>query len=89
MRDIDQIMHVLLQTIPGIRLKQLVVRHPGVDDDGLWFFTHPESVYEVQLESSDGMCPFLVETNENSTRMQVYTVHEAAELVKTLLHLQM
>ncbi len=63
MRDIDAIIKALSLAHPELLVEQLQVLHPGSDDDGLWFFRHPASRYEVQLESSAGMCPFLFETD--------------------------
>jgi hypothetical protein len=57
MRDIDQIIAVLRRIDPGIAARQLEVSHPGNDDDGIWFFTHPGRAEEVQLESSTGALP--------------------------------
>lgn len=60
-RDIDQIITLLTSQFPAIEVEQLKVSHPGADDDGIWFFKHPSSATEVQLESSFGMCPFIFE----------------------------
>lgn len=68
-----------------MRISQLQVRHPGADDDGLWFFRKHGAVGEVQLESSSGNCPFLVESNFNDAREQASTVDDATGKVLTLL----
>jgi hypothetical protein len=65
MRDVDQIIHSIMNVCPTVKVRQLNVSHPGADDDGLWFFNWPGSEFEVQIESSNGICPFLIETDEN------------------------
>jgi hypothetical protein len=81
MRDIDKITKQLTSTHPRLMVEQLKVVHPGADDDGLWFFRHPSTRHEVQLESSTGNCPFLFETDANHTRSIAETVVDAIELV--------
>jgi hypothetical protein len=68
MRDIDQVIQSMTKICPTVRVSKLGVSHPGADDDGIWFFKQSGSDFEVQLESPTGMCPFLVETDENDGR---------------------
>jgi hypothetical protein len=86
-RDIDILIQSMNAIYPTVRVRQLEVSHPGADDDGLWFFQEPESKLEVQIESSTGMCPFLVETNESQTRVTATTMDQAIAAVARLLHL--
>jgi hypothetical protein len=86
-RDINRVIDELRRGFPEIDCEQLRVKHPGADDDGLWFFTHPHGVGEVQLESSDGMFPFMVEGNDSDARDIVHTVEQAAALVARRLKL--
>ncbi len=65
-RDIDQITELLRRHIPGVQITQLQVTHPGADDDSIWFITVPGREGEVQIESSSGNCPFLIESNISS-----------------------
>lgn len=67
-------------------VQQLRVSHPGADDDGLWYFGQPASEFQVQIESPDGMCPFLVETDENNDRLTGRSVEETVEILTRLLH---
>jgi len=87
MRDIDAIIETLTLAHPELVVEQLKVSHPGVDDDGLWFFRHPSSRVEVQLESHTGSCPFLFETNANGTRVSASTAPDAVSLVASGLGL--
>lgn len=80
-RDIDSILAVLTQALPALRWEQLRVSHPGADDDGLWFLTHPASRVEVQLESSTGMLPFLLEGTDGPDAEHVASVQQAVERV--------
>jgi hypothetical protein len=86
MRDIEQIITSVERLYPGVEVRQLKVSHPGVDDDGIWFFKHPSSDLEIQIESSNGMCPFLIETDENPARIIAGTVEETVEALAGLLH---
>ena len=88
MRDIDAIAQALIQAHPSLSVTQLQVSHPGADDDGLWFFKHPSSPIEVQLESSSGYCPFLVESDARSETLTASTVEDAIALVASGLGLR-
>ena len=79
-RDIDAILVALVAAHPELVHEQLEVTHP-TDDDGLWFFRHPGSAYEVQLESTTGQCPFLFETDANDARVMASSVEEAVAMV--------
>ena len=81
MRDIDAIISQLRRAHPDISAEQLAVMHPGVDDDGLWFFRHPARDVEVQLESGTGNCPFLAESSASVDRLMADTVEQAVALV--------
>ena len=81
MRDIDAIIARLLVAHPDISAEQLTVLHPGADDDGLWFFRHPATDVEVQLESSTGICPFLFESSGSADRLTAGTVEQAIAFV--------
>src|SRR5690242_780159 len=64
-RDIDQIIAAVKHQVPGVRILQMHKTHAG-DDDGLWWFSIPGVESEVQVESSDGNCPFLIESDDFS-----------------------
>jgi hypothetical protein len=57
MRDVDQIIKSIKSISPVVKVRQLKVSHPGADDDGIWFFEHPGSEFQVQIESSSGDVP--------------------------------
>jgi hypothetical protein len=76
MRDIDQIIRSIMNICPTVEARQLKVSHPGADDDGLWFFQQRDSEFEVQIESSTGMCPFLIETDESDARFTAKSIEE-------------
>ena len=81
MRDIDVIIAQLHLAHPDISAAQLTVLHPGADDDGLWFFRHPATDVEVQLESSTGTCPFLFESSGSADRLTADSVEQAVAFV--------
>ena len=86
-RDIDTITALLRTVHPRTRVQQLTVSHPGTDDDGIWFFSHHDVPFEVQLESSAGTFPFLVESDRNAERAIVHEPVEASRLIAALLGL--
>jgi hypothetical protein len=83
-RDIDLIVEQLTTNIPGIHIEQLKVTHPGADDDGLWFINIHGQEGEVQIESSEGTCPFLIESDFNNERFYGHTVEEVITTIKRL-----
>jgi hypothetical protein len=87
LRDIDRIIADLQLRIPGVAIEQLKVKHPGVDDDGLWFIRHPAGRFEAQLESPDGMFPFLLESDGDLTRAHLSDLDDVASAVLARLGL--
>ena len=81
MRDIEAITLQVQGEIPGITAEQLAVLHPGADDDGLWFFRHPSTGVEIQLESSTGNCPFLVESSGSTAQVVATSIQQAVALI--------
>ena len=67
-RDIDQIIERLRSELPGAQITQLQVTHPEADDDGLWFVKVPGQRGEIQIESSSGTCPFVIESGIKAGR---------------------
>ena len=88
MRDVDRIIDLMTQTFPDVSVEQIQVAHPGVDEDGIWFFTRPGLPCEVQLESFNGMCPFTAETTENAGSHTIGSVESAFDVLSQLLHLR-
>lgn len=88
MRDVDRIIELVRDICPAVDVKQLQVIHPEADDDGLWYFLQPASEFQVQIESPNGMCPFLVETDETDDRRTGRSVEETVEILTRLLHIQ-
>ena len=86
-RDVDEVIERIRRGHTSVSVRQLKVLHPGMDNDGVWFFHHPQGEFEVQIESSTGMCPFLIETDENHRRFTAKTVERTVELVTQSLSL--
>jgi hypothetical protein len=86
MRDIDQIVANAQQQIPEVIVSQLQKKFVS-DDDGIWWFTLPGVRQNIQLESSSGNCPFLVETDEQSSHQarMAQTVEEAVGMIVSYL----
>jgi hypothetical protein len=81
--DIDQIIERLKAQIPGVHITQLRVAHPGPDDDGVWFIQTTDRP-RVQIESSSGDCPFLIESDFTSEKFLEGSVEEVVSTVKRL-----
>ena len=88
MRDVDQIVRLIQSVYPVVKVEQFKVHHPGADNDGIWFFEHPGSEFEVQIESSNGMCPFVIETDESDARFAAKSIEETVQTLIKLLHLE-
>jgi hypothetical protein len=80
-RDIEVIIDRVKSRVPGVTVSQLTVKHPGVDDDGLWFFSFPGVSRDIQLESSTGKCPFLVEHSDMKATSEAKTARSIEEAV--------
>ena len=83
-RDIDQIIERLKAELPGVHVTQLKASHPGADDDGLWFIKIPGKDGGVQIESSHGTCPFLIESDVSDEKLQGRSIDEVISTVKRL-----
>lgn len=86
-REIDLIIEQLAADIPGVQIEQLKAKHPGADDDGLWFIDIPDQDRRVQIESPDGICPFLIESDFNNERFYGQPVQEVVATVRNLFPL--
>ena len=86
-RDIDLIIDGVAQKLPSAIVTQIKPNHP-VDDDGLWWFSLPGVASEIQIESFDGTCPFLVETDEQCCRtaLRASTVEQAVRFISDYLN---
>ena len=78
--DLDEVIRLVRARLPEVMCAQLTVLH-AADDDGLWFFGLPARPGEVQIESSRGACPFLVETDEHDERVTTTTPAETADVI--------
>ncbi len=83
-RDIDVVIRRVPQEMPEVEVKQLRVKWPA-DEDNLWWFDLPEFKASIQIEGA--RCPFLIETNEQSSReaIKATTVDEAVEMIVSYL----
>jgi hypothetical protein len=61
-RDIEQLTDALRRGYPEITIEQRRTAHSGADD-GFWYANHPQGFTEVQIESSTGDVPFLIESD--------------------------
>jgi hypothetical protein len=86
-RDIDLLLDRLVATYPDMNFRQLSVRHPA-DDDGLWFVSVPGKAEMLQIESTNGTCPMLIEIDtgpHSSDARNANTVEQAFQIVRQIL----
>lgn len=80
-RDVDRIIEGVRQIFPEVIVEQLTVTHPA-DDDGLWYFHLPENPKDdIQIESPDGDCPFLIENMRNDERKNGESVEQVVSII--------
>lgn len=84
-RDIDQIIDRVKHLVPDVEVQQHWVSHPGVDDDGLWFFRLPGIQKCLQIESTYGVCPFIVEHSDMKSSSEAETARSVEEAVEKVV----
>jgi hypothetical protein len=84
-RDIDWIIEKVQQRLPGVLVQQHWVPNPAVDDDGVWFFRFWDVEKDIQIESSFGMCPFMVEHSEMRSASEAEFAHTVEEAVEKII----
>ena len=82
-RDIDLIISAVREQLPEVDVQQSAEYRPG-DDDGMWFFSLEGNKGEIQLESSSGNCPFMVESDAMSRSDQATQVATVPDAVKSV-----
>ena len=85
MRDVDQIIQELKTRHPELVIEQLKVSHPGADDDGIWFITAPDLPGEIQIESWNGQCPFLIESHFSNKQLNSSTTQDTVAKVEAVI----
>jgi len=81
-RDIEKIVEEVRRLLPTVQITQMHKCHPA-DDDGLWWFRLPDFKPDIQIESSTGNCPFLIENS--TTRLTAKTVKEVVGAIVSYL----
>lgn len=81
-RDIDRIIGMVTRAMPDVQVVQIETKYPA-DDDGVWKFRLPGIEKDIQIESSTGTCPFVVESDELSSydARRGITVDDVAKMV--------
>ena len=83
-RDIDLIISGIKEQFPQVSVSQIEVKYPGVDDDGVWIFTWPQRGGDIQVESSSGMCPFLIEHNKMKSTSEAWRGDSVDDTIEKL-----
>jgi hypothetical protein len=82
-RHIDEIISVLLARNSKIRVVQHRKIHPA-DDDNLWFFRIASLPGDVQIESADGNCPFLLEDSSMRSAAEAVKLQSVEQVVEAI-----
>jgi len=80
-RDIDDIICLLRECFPTLKVVQLEKTHPA-DDDGLWWFRLPGITKDIQVESSTGNCPFMIESDDDLSSDDALIGRSVGEVVE-------
>jgi hypothetical protein len=83
-RDIDQVITAVKSRVPGVVVWQMHKTHPG-DDDGIWRFGLPGVERNIQLESSFGTCPFLVEHDDMQSSAEQWRAQAVEQAVQAVV----
>ena len=86
-RDIHKIIEAVHGDLPECSITQEAAYLPGSQDDGIWYFILPGIQDSVQIESSSGMCPFVVETCHQSSAqaLRSTSIAETVTMITTYL----
>lgn len=84
MRDIDQIIEGVKRQLPDVEVEQMHKCFPA-DDDGLWWFRLPGVKKDIQIESSYGVCPFIVEHDDMKSSTEAATARTPDEAVAMIV----
>lgn len=81
---IAEVIEALRESFPSLSVQQHRAVHPA-DDVGIWFFRLPDCDGEVQVESSTGNLPFLIEWTGGEERIQGVSIPAVVAQVKEFL----
>jgi len=90
-RDIDRVIELVRNRLPAVSVVQWHKVHPA-DDDGIWWFRLPGVEKDIQLESSYGTCPFMVEHDDTPSAAEAEwagSIDRAADAVVKYLQAQL
>jgi hypothetical protein len=81
-RDIDIIIEHAREQLPAVIVRQHDAMNSS-DDEGIWWFSMPGVKRDVHVESSSATCPFVIETDEQSSgeALRASSVDQAVQLV--------
>jgi len=81
---VDQVFARLRDFTAHISVEWLQVKHPGADDDNLWFIRlGNDAATEVQIETAaNGEPPFLIEGMADNQRLRTSDIDEAAATIE-------
>ena len=87
MRDIAKIIRRMHAASASIKVEIVRVSHSGMAKQVVWRFTQPPNARVIQIESPDGMCPFVLESSQGGPRLVGTSIPEVVEMLFRLLEL--
>jgi phytanoyl-CoA hydroxylase len=86
LEKIDKLSELMKSHHPGVRVERIKPYENICGDDFIWYFTHPNCEFEVQVDPCiDTM--FLIATPEHPYRFNARTIEQAADTIERWLHL--
>jgi hypothetical protein len=82
--EIERVIADVRRLIPEVEIVQMQRTHDA-DDDGLWWFKIPGVKEDIQIESSNYNCPFLVEHDSMKNSSAAITCRSVEETVQTIV----
>jgi hypothetical protein len=82
--EIENVIAGVRRLIPEIEVVQMHKTHEA-DDDGLWWFKIPGVKEDIQIESSNYNCPFLVEHDSMKSSSDAITCRSIDETVSAIV----
>ncbi|HLP30486.1 MAG TPA: hypothetical protein VK150_03930 [Geothrix sp.] len=85
MRDIAKIIRRTHAKNASIEVEIVRVPQAGQAHRVFWRFTRPPDSRVIQVESPDGMCPFILGSSQGDARLVGTSIPEVVEIICSLL----
>jgi hypothetical protein len=83
-RDIGSIIEQVRNRLPNVTAMPVHMTHPA-DDDGIWWILLPNVERDIQIESSLGNCPFMIEHDDMHSTAGAIAAHNVDDVVNNVV----